>query len=350
MCQLDAALPTQSQLFTKQPSRDGKRILFVTVFSGICLLVCASESTVAQIRLNLGSGKSGIAVGPGGSGVIGQFNRSGGFQGIGVGQPQNIRVYPGNSSSRQGIRVGTGSSGGIAVGSGRNGTIAIGSGSNGGVAVGVGGNVGVVVTNPPRYTKPQPGPRPIVCPPNFTQPPHYVNPVSSGAPRVEVSTGRVVVDTNYSAASGVARIKTLMRSGQTDQAADLASALVEKYGDNAEVLHAYSLTRFARAEFDDAAASNYDAVSIKVEWNWTEVRQYFAAHDAYLAPLKQLQTAASQNPESASLRFLLSSHYIMLGATNQARTSLRRTDDLMPEDPVVASLKNQLPPTLAIAE
>ena len=158
------------------------------------------------------------------------------------------------------------------------------------------------------------------------------------------------MDTNYSAASGVARIKTLLRSGQTDQAADVASGLVEKYGDNADVLHAYSLTRFARAEFDDAAASNYDALSIRVEWSWKDVREYFAGHDAYLAPLKQLQTAAGDNPESASVRFLLSSHYIMLGATDQARTSLQQTDDLMPQDPVVASLQNQLPPTLAVAE
>lgn len=220
----------------------------------VCLLFFASQSANAQIRLNLSGGQSGIAVGPGGSGVIGQFNRAGGFQGISVGNPGNVRVLP----------------------------------------------------------------------------------------------NHVRVEVNSDPAAELARIQATMRAAQLDAAYAAINQLVELYPEHLDVLHAYSLIHFAKGDFHDAAASHYDALTLRTEWRWNDVRNYFKSHSEYLEPLSKLQAAVKESPDAADVRFLLSSHYLMLGADDHARKSLELTSQQMPEDAIVAALMNRLPPAIAV--
>lgn len=266
----------------------------------VCLLFFASQSANAQIRLNLSGGQSGIAVGPGGSGVIGQFNRAGGFQGISVGNPGNVRVLPNRSN----------------------------------------GNVGVVVTGPPAITD-----RVIAPPPQPVCPPTAILP---GGPQVEVGPNHVRVEVNSDPAAELARIQATMRAAQLDAAYAAINQLVELYPEHLDVLHAYSLIHFAKGDFHDAAASHYDALTLRTEWRWNDVRNYFKSHSEYLEPLSKLQAAVKESPDAADVRFLLSSHYLMLGADDHARKSLELTSQQMPEDAIVAALMNRLPPAIAV--
>ncbi len=269
----------------------------------VCLLVFASQSASAQIRLNLSGGQSGITVGPGGSGVIGQFNRAGGFQGISVGTPGNVRVLPNRSN----------------------------------------GNVGVVVTGPPAITdRVIEPPRKPVCPPTA------ILPGRPGGPHVEVGPDHVRVEVNSDPAEELARIQSTMRAGQLDAASAAINQLVELYPEHLDVLHAYSLIHFAKGDFHDAAASHYDALTLQTEWRWNDVRIYFKSHSEYLQPLSKLQAAVRESPDASDVRFLLSSHYLMLGAVDHARTSLELTSRQMPDDAIVAALTNRLPPVVAV--
>ncbi|MCA9008817.1 MAG: hypothetical protein KDB01_03675 [Planctomycetaceae bacterium] len=329
------------------------RPLAVTAIA-LMLLSCNAVDALAQFQLRVGNGQSRIVAGQGGRGVIGHFDQSDGFHGVGIDGSGNIQFYSGSPANRSGGQsVGTGGHagsgggvslrrGGIVVGPGKNGFI-IGTGDSQ-ISIGSGGNVGVVVTNPAMN---QPVPvRPCprrTCPPAFTPPPNYGTPVDR-FPAVEVGPGGVVIDVGMDPQPGVTRIQSLMRRGNTEAAAVIAAALADQYADQADVLVAYSMTRFARHEFEDSAAAMYDALSIKNAWSWSEARLYFATQEAYLASLRELQKTAKEFPESASLRFLLSSHYVMLNAIDQARDSLELTNRLIPGDKVVTALQNQLPP------
>lgn len=317
----------------------------------LMLLTCPARDALAQFQLRVGSGQNSIVAGQGGRGVIGHFDQSDGFHGVGIDGNGNIQFYSGGPENRGGQSVSTGGhagsgvplrGGGIVVGPGENGLI-IGTGDSQ-ISIGSGGNVGVLVRNPPinQPVPVRPCPR-RTCPPAFTPPPHYGT-RADRIPAVEVGQGGVVVDVGMNPQTGVTRIQSLMRRGNTEAAAVIAAALVEQYADQADVLVAYSVTRFARREFEDSAAAMYDALSIRNAWTWSEARQYFATQEAYLASLRVLQKMAKELPESASLRFLLSSHYVMLNAVDQARDSLDLTNQLMPDDKVVAALQNQLPP------
>lgn len=111
---------------------------------------------------------------------------------------------------------------------------------------------------------------------------------------------------------------------------------------NAEVLQLLSLIHFVQKEYDESARAARKALRHGKAWDWPTLRGQFARPDDYTPHLRALERYVRERPESASARYLLGYHYLMLGHNKAAQRELSAAAELRPDDTDVGKLLEKL--------
>ncbi len=128
------------------------------------------------------------------------------------------------------------------------------------------------------------------------------------------------------------------RQNSYDQALDIVNQGINQYPSDA-VLHEFrALVLFAKGDYQQAAATVHSVLAVGPGWDWTTLSGLYTNVDLYTAQLRALEAAVKQNPQDASLHFLLAYHYLSDGYPDAATRQFQQVVTLMPSDQVAANL------------
>lgn len=99
-----------------------------------------------------------------------------------------------------------------------------------------------------------------------------------------------------------------------------------------------SLTLFALAEYQQAAATIHSVLAVGPGWDWTTLSSVYSDMEAYQSQLAALEKYVAGHPRQADARFLLAYHYLTAGHTEAAKEQLEQVVALVPSDKLAAKL------------
>ena len=136
------------------------------------------------------------------------------------------------------------------------------------------------------------------------------------------------------------------RAGRYDEALALAKRAVRLEPANSDAIQVQGLAHFALAQYEQAAASAYEVLDNRTQWDWSSLRNMYVDTATYLNQLRQLEEAANRTDASAGQHFLLAYHYLMLDKSDNARTQLQHTLRIQPENRLAEEILGLLPPQI----
>ncbi len=112
------------------------------------------------------------------------------------------------------------------------------------------------------------------------------------------------------------------------------------------VLHEFrALTLFALGQYQDAAATLYAVLSAGPGWDWTTMIGLYPNVEVYTRQLRALEAFRDAHPDDPAPRLLLAYHYLTAGHVDAAVGQLKRLLPLLPDDPLVLELLEELDPS-----
>jgi tetratricopeptide (TPR) repeat protein len=132
------------------------------------------------------------------------------------------------------------------------------------------------------------------------------------------------------------------RAGDYARAIELADQVI-KQTPNAPVIHEFrALALFALQGYDEAAATEYAALTAGPGWNWSTLVGLYPDVDTYTGQLRKLEAYVNTNPDSPAGHFLLADHYMVQGHDDEARGQFEQVARLQPQDQLSASFVKAL--------
>ena len=127
-----------------------------------------------------------------------------------------------------------------------------------------------------------------------------------------------------------------------DQALDIVDKGISQYPSDA-VLHEFrALVLFAKANYQQAAATVHSVLAVGPGWNWETMRSFYTDVAIYTKQLRALENFAKKNSDDAGSRFLLAYHYLAGGHQDAAARKLAEVVKLAPRDQVAADVLNMI--------
>jgi len=135
---------------------------------------------------------------------------------------------------------------------------------------------------------------------------------------------------------------TAFQQNNYDQALDIVNNGITKFP-NDSVLHEFrALVLFAKADYQQAAATIHSVLAVGPGWNWETVRNIYPSVATYTNQLRALESFAKQNQQDSAARFLLAYHYMIGGHQDAAAKRLDEVVKLTPDDRVASDLLQML--------
>jgi protein involved in temperature-dependent protein secretion len=123
-----------------------------------------------------------------------------------------------------------------------------------------------------------------------------------------------------------------------DKALDLVNQGIAQAPSDA-VLHEFrALVLFAKADYQQAAATIHSVLAVGPGWNWTTLSGLYADLAVYTAQLRALESTVRSQPQDSAGRFLLAYHYLIGGHNEAASRQLQQVVNITPTDRVAADL------------
>jgi tetratricopeptide (TPR) repeat protein len=135
------------------------------------------------------------------------------------------------------------------------------------------------------------------------------------------------------------------KGGDYARALDLVDQALKTTPNDAALHEFRALCLFALKRYDEAAAVLYAVLSVGPGWDWTTLIGLYGDPETYTQQLRALEGNCSQNPQSASGRFVLAYHYLTQGHADAAVRQLQIVTTLQPKDHLAAQLVQQLQKT-----
>lgn len=127
-----------------------------------------------------------------------------------------------------------------------------------------------------------------------------------------------------------------------DQALDIVNKGIAQSPNDA-VLHEFrALVLFAKADYQQAAATIHSVLAVGPGWNWETIRNIYPNVATYTTQLRSLESVTKQNPQDSASRFLLAYHYMVGGHQEDAARKLDDVVKLTPNDRVAVDLLQML--------
>jgi tetratricopeptide (TPR) repeat protein len=111
---------------------------------------------------------------------------------------------------------------------------------------------------------------------------------------------------------------------------------------NPKVHELASLGLFASGDYRSAATEAHAALAFGTPSNWSDLYGYYNDVDKYTSQLRKLENTVTTTPNSAPAQFLLGYHYLMTGATPEAKQHFALAAKLTPNDKLVQHIVKQL--------
>ncbi|MEI8375284.1 MAG: tetratricopeptide repeat protein, partial [Planctomycetota bacterium] len=111
---------------------------------------------------------------------------------------------------------------------------------------------------------------------------------------------------------------------------------------NAKVHELTSLALFASGEYRAAATEAHVALALSPPSDWNNLYAYYNDADKYTEHLRTLEKNVADVPKSAPGHFLLGYHYLMTGATEEAKDHFAQAAKLTPNDKLAQHILKQL--------
>ena len=132
-----------------------------------------------------------------------------------------------------------------------------------------------------------------------------------------------------------------------DKALDLVNQGITQ-SPNDSVLHEFrALVLFAKADYQQAAATIHAVLAVGPGWNWTTLSRMYHDIAVYTVQLRALEAEVGSHPNDGAARFLLAYHYMTAGHTEAATRQLQQVVTLVPTDRVAADLLKMISPPKA---
>jgi tetratricopeptide (TPR) repeat protein len=135
------------------------------------------------------------------------------------------------------------------------------------------------------------------------------------------------------------------KAGDYARALDLVEQALKTTPNDAALHEFRGLCLFALKRYDEAAAALYAVLSVGPGWDWTTLIGLYGDPESYTQQLRTLEGYCSQNPQSASARFVLAYQYLTQGHADAAVRQLQIVTSLQPKDQLAAQLVQQLQKT-----
>jgi uncharacterized protein (TIGR03066 family) len=134
------------------------------------------------------------------------------------------------------------------------------------------------------------------------------------------------------------------RQGDYDAALDIVNKAIAQYPSDS-VLHEFrALVLFAKADYQQAAATLHSVLAVGPGWDWTTLSGLYVSIQTYTDQLRALEAFVRNNPQDGGSRFVLAYHYMSAGHTDAALRQLQQVVQLVPNDRVAADLVKMLTP------
>ncbi|MBS0201268.1 MAG: hypothetical protein JSS49_00105 [Planctomycetes bacterium] len=131
---------------------------------------------------------------------------------------------------------------------------------------------------------------------------------------------------------------TAFKQADYDTALDLANQGLAQCP-NDSVIHEFrALVLFARADYQQAAATIHSVLAVGPGWNWSTMSSLYADTSTYTNQLRALEAFTNQHPQDGAGRFLLAYHYLADGYPDAAERQLQQVVKLVPNDRVAADV------------
>ena len=111
---------------------------------------------------------------------------------------------------------------------------------------------------------------------------------------------------------------------------------------NPKVHELASLGLFASGDYKGAATEAHAALAFGTPSNWSDLYGYYNDVEKYTDQLRKLEKTVATVPNSAPGQFLLGYHYLMTGATAQAKEHFALASKLTPNDKLAQHIVKQL--------
>jgi len=171
---------------------------------------------------------------------------------------------------------------------------------------------------------------------NYSQP----IPVDYGAQAAAVTT-----DTSQNPADAMLNDAiAAFKQGDYDAALDIVNRAITQYPSDA-VLHEFrALVLFAKADYQQAAATLHSVLAVGPGWDWTTLSTLYPNVSVYTDQLRALEAFVRSHPQDGAARFVLAYHYITLGHADAAARQLSQVVQLVSNDKLANSLLMMLKP------
>ncbi len=127
-----------------------------------------------------------------------------------------------------------------------------------------------------------------------------------------------------------------------DAALDIINKGIAQYPTDS-VMHEFrALVLFAKADYQQAAATIHSVLAIGPGWDWTTLASLYPNVLIYTHQLRVLEAFVGEHPQDGAARFLLAYHYTSDGHPDVAVRQLQQVVTLMPGDRVAADLLKML--------
>lgn len=135
-------------------------------------------------------------------------------------------------------------------------------------------------------------------------------------------------------------------------ALDTVDKGITQYPTDAVIHEFRALVLFAKADYQQAAATTHSVLAVGPDWDWTTMAGMYSNNVAkYTEQLRALEAFTKSHPDDAAGHFLLWYHYLTCGHTDAAARHLQTTVTLMPSDKVAADILQMIqPPDAAAAD
>jgi tetratricopeptide (TPR) repeat protein len=132
------------------------------------------------------------------------------------------------------------------------------------------------------------------------------------------------------------------KQGDYDGALDIVNKAIAQYPSDS-VLHEFrALVLFAKADYQQAAATLHSVLAVGPGWDWTTLSSLYPNIQVYTDQLRALEGFVRNNPQDGGSRFVLAYHYMSAGHTDAARRQLQQVVQLVSNDRVATDLLNML--------
>ncbi len=140
------------------------------------------------------------------------------------------------------------------------------------------------------------------------------------------------------AVSAFAQARAAFKAGDYDNALSLTQQALAQAPSDSTMHQFLALVLFAQGKYDQAAAPLYAVLSVGPGWDWTTLSGMYPDVSTYTAQLRNLESYARDNPNSAHARFVLAYQYLCEGHDANAVEQLRYVVRLQPADTLSAQL------------